>query len=182
MVNIYKLKLTCLQQEILNVLFAKVGKELNQNQIAKYLEVSPPAVMKALPQLKKEELITIIQDKETKRWSIKLNTNNPKVIQLKRVNNLKQIYISNLLNFIEEIFAGATIILFGSYAMGEDTINSDIDLAIIGRKSKHVNLEKFERTLNKNININFYDGFNKIHKHLKENILNGIVLSGAIEL
>jgi len=65
MVNIYKLKLTNLQQEILRLLFVKVGISLNQRQIAKILEVSQPAVMKALPKLEKESLIKIQQDKES---------------------------------------------------------------------------------------------------------------------
>ena len=46
MVNIYKLKLTNLQQEILRLMFVKAGALLNQRQIAKVLEVSQPAVMK----------------------------------------------------------------------------------------------------------------------------------------
>ena len=57
MVNICKLKLTSLQQEILRLLFIKTGIKLNQRQIANYLKVSQPAVMKALPGL--EDLIKI---------------------------------------------------------------------------------------------------------------------------
>ena len=72
MINIYKLRLTILQQEILRLLFMKIGKPLNQRRIANLLDVSPPAIMKALPRLEKENLINIQQDKESKRWSIEL--------------------------------------------------------------------------------------------------------------
>jgi len=182
MINIYKLKLTNLQQEILRLLFIKAGTSLNQRQIANLLEVSQPAVMKALPDLEKENLIKMQQDKETKRWSIGLNRDNHKVMQLKRADNLKLIYETGLADFIEKEFVGSTIILFGSYSRGEDIINSDIDIAVIDRKEKQVELTKFEKELGRRININFYDSFKNIHKHLKENLCNGIILIGGVEL
>jgi len=182
MVNIYKLKLTNLQQEILRLLFIKTGESLNQRAIARALKVSPPAVMKSLPKLEKESLIKLIQDKDSKRWSIELNQDNYKVMQLKRVDNLKLIYESGLADYLEKEFAGATIILFGSYSRGEDTNRSDIDIAIIGRKDKLINLETFESFLERKINLNFYDSFKEIHKNLKENLLNGIILFGGVEL
>lgn len=182
MINIYKPKLTILQQEILRLLFVKAGTALNQRQVANYLSVSPPAVMKALPVLEKENLINLQQDKETKRWSIELNRRHHRVMQLKRADNLKLIYESGLADFLELEFAGATMILFGSYSRGEDLINSDIDIAVIGRKDKQIDLLKYENSLGRQININFYDSFKNIHKHLKENLCNGIILIGGVEL
>lgn len=182
MINTNKLKLTTLQQDILRLLFIKSGISLNQRRIALLLKVSPPAIIKAIPELKKHNLITISQDKESKRWSISLNRDNHKVSQLKRADNLKQLYESGLSDFLEEKFAGGTIILFGSYSRGEDTESSDIDIAIIGRKDKIIDLKDYEKTLERTININFYESFSKIHKNLKENLCNGIVLSGGIEL
>lgn len=182
MVNIYKLKLTILQQEILRLLFVKIGCPLNQRQISKLLDVSQPAVMKALPSLEKESFILIKKDKETKRWSIRLNTGNHRVMQLKRADNIKQVYESGLVDFLGKEFAGATIILFGSYSRGDDTLNSDIDIAVIGRKDKLINLEQFGKMLERKIIVNFYNSFKDIHKNLKENLFNGIVLSGGVEL
>lgn len=182
MVNIYKQKLTNLQQVILRLLFVKSGEALNQRRIARILEVSPPAVMKALPELEKEDLIKLKQDKDSKRWAIEINRENHAIMQLKRADNLKLIYESGLADLLEKEFAGATIILFGSYSRGEDTNKSDIDIAIVGRKDKSIKLEAFENFLERKININFYDSFKIIHKNLKENIFNGIVLYGGIEL
>jgi predicted nucleotidyltransferase len=173
----YKLKLTNLQQSILRLLFIKVGMPLNQRRIAQLLGVSQPAVMKAIPKLEKENMVKLQQDKESKRWAVELNRDNPKMMQLKKVDNLRQIYESGLLEFLEKKFPGGTVILFGSYARGEDTITSDIDIAVIGRKEKEIELANFEKILERTININFYDIFEHINKHLKENLCNGIVLS-----
>jgi predicted nucleotidyltransferase len=138
--------------------------------------------MKSLPKLEKEGMIKIEQDRESKRWSIQLNRENHRVMQTKRADNIKLIYETGLADTLEEQFAGATIILFGSYSRGEDTVKSDIDIAVIGRKEKDINLERFEKLLERQININFYDSFKNIHKNLKENLFNGITLNGGVEL
>jgi len=182
MVNIYKLELTNLQQRILRLLFVKSGTQLNALAIAKLLGVSQPAVSKALPFLSDKGFIKVDKDKNSGRLSISLNTENNNVMQLKRADNLRVIYESGFAEFIEKEFAGGTIILFGSYSRGEDNIKSDIDIAVIGRKDKMVSLESFEKTLERKININFYESLKKIHKNLLENIFNGIVLYGGIEL
>ncbi len=182
MVNINRHKLTNLQRDILDFLFVRAGQSFNQRSLSKFLKVSAPAVMKALPLLEKKEFITINQDKESKRWSIELNRDNHKILQLKRANNLEQLYLLNVVDFLEKEFAGGTIILFGSYSRGDDIFNSDIDIAIIGRKKKKIDLSNFEKILSKEINLNFYDSFKEMNKNLKENILNGIVLVGGIEL
>ena len=182
MVNIYEQKLTNLQQEILRLLFVKAGKQLNQRSIARALGVSQPAVKKAIPAMDKQHLVSVKQDEESRRWSIGLNRENEKAMQLKRVDNLRQMYESGLSDMLEMEFAGATIILFGSYSRGEDTESSDIDLAIIGRREKAVNLEDFEKTLGRSIRLGFYESFGRIHKNLRENLFNGIVLAGGVEL
>ncbi|MBN2880472.1 nucleotidyltransferase domain-containing protein [Candidatus Woesearchaeota archaeon] len=182
MVNIYKLKLTQLQNEILKELYKKTGVAINQRQLSIKLNVSQPAIKKSLPVLETLYFIIVQKDTETKRLSITLNTQNHKIIQLKRAENLKQIYLSGLAEVLEKEYAGATIILFGSYSRGEDTINSDLDIAIIGRKEKKTNLSNYEKEIERKININFYESFDKIHKHLKENLANGIIITGGFEL
>ncbi|MFP4112321.1 MAG: nucleotidyltransferase domain-containing protein [Candidatus Woesearchaeota archaeon] len=182
MVNINKPGLTNLQRRILRFFFIKNTSGLNQRNIAKALEVSPPAIKKALPELEKQSYLVSFQDEDSGRWEIRLNKENRRVMQLKRADNLEQIYESDLIEYLEHEFAGSSIILFGSYSRGDDTENSDIDIAIIGRKDKMLKLEKYEFALERKISIQCYESFDKIHKHLKENLCNGIVLSGGIEL
>ena len=182
MVNKYKLRLTLLQQDILRMLYKKAGLSLNQNQIAKNLNVSSPAVKKALPRLEDNELITISKDNETKRLSIKLNLDNRTLIGLKRADNLKQFYESGLADYLEVALAGSTIILFGSYSRGEDIYNSDIDIAVIERKEKQLQLEEYEEYLGRRIHILFFDSFRKINEHLRNNLLNGFTITGTVVL
>jgi len=160
----------------------KAGEKLNQREIAKMLKVSPTAISKALPLIEKEGLIKIEKNKRMNLILASLDGTNQKALHLKRAENLKMLCESGLDSYLEEFFPGATIILFGSYSRGDDTIKSDIDVAIIGRKEKEINLNEYEKTLQRKIILNFYPSFKEIHKHLKENICNGLVLSGGIEL
>ena len=178
----YKLKWTQLQQRIFRLLCIKSGKSLNQREIARILKVSPTSIAKSLPILKKENLISIEKSKNMNLTLIELNRDNEKAMELKRVGNLKMIYESQIVNFLENNFPGCTIILFGSFSRGDDIFDSDIDIAIIGIKEKEIPLEKFEKILERAINLNFYRNTREIHKHLRENIFNGIVLRGGIEL
>ena len=178
----YKVKFTILQMKIFRLLCVKAGAKLNQRQIAKLLKVSPTAIANSVSKLENEGLILKEKQKNMNLNLIMLNRNNKKVMQLKRVENLRLLYESGLEEFMEEELPGATIILFGSYSRGDDTASSDIDIAVIGRKEKEIKLENFEKSLERKIIINFYPSLKEIHKELKENLCNGIVLSGGVEL
>lgn len=181
MVNIYKLQLTILQQEILRFFFINAGLQFNVNQIAKALDVSQAGIAKAIKALVKREYIHI--KKDSGRWSIQLNRNNLNVVSLKRVDNLRIIYESGLAKHLFESFPGATIILFGSYSRGEDVIeHSDIDIALVGVKEEDLNLKKYCNHLKRDVVLQFFNSFEKIDENLRNNLLNGIVLSGSVEL
>ena len=178
--DIYKFKFTKLEQEIFSLLCLKCGEKLSQREIASMLKVSPTAVGNSIKKLKESNLIKIEKTKTIN--FISFNRDDRRVIELKRIENLKNIYLCGLSDYLEEEFAGGTVILFGSYSRGEDIVNSDVDIAVIGRKDKLLKLEKYEKILNRKININFYNSWKKIHKYLKNNILNGVILHGSVEL
>jgi predicted nucleotidyltransferase len=160
----------------------KAGESLNAHGIARSLMVSQAAVSKALPTLERENILLVKKDKDTGRLSISLNKERHDIIWLKRADNLEQLYDSGLTQHLYDTFPSATIILFGSYAFGEDTANSDIDLAIVGAKQKDVALDAFSKALERPITLHCFDSFSSIDKHLLNNILNGIVLKGSVEL
>jgi len=189
MVKIYKPEFSLLQQEILRYLVIKSGMSFNARGLAMPLNRTQAGIVKALPDLEKQGLVKIKKNKDSGRWSIEFNRDNQKAIDFKRIENLKLIYESGLVRFLEDSFPGTTIILFGSYSRGDDiwaseseSHTSDIDIAVIGTKNKEIDLTKFDKLLERTIIINFYPSFKGIHKHLKDNILNGILLSGSVDL
>ncbi len=178
--DIYKLNFTILELELFTFLSMRAGERFSQRDLSKILKVSPTAIGNAVRKLQDKFLI---KTEKTKTINfISFNRDNHKAIQLKRIENLRNLYTSGLVDFLEEQLAGATIMLFGSYAKGEDAKNSDIDIAVIGRKNKDMQIEQYEKILFRKININFYKAWKDIHKHLRNNILNGIVLVGGVEV
>lgn len=186
--DIYKLKWTRLQSEIFRLFCIKSGASLNIREIARALNVTPTAVSKALPALTQEKIIIIRKQGKINLTLISFNRDNQRAIRLKRAENLKLIYESGIVDFLYNEFPGCTSVLFGSYSRGEDVYTeeeenrSDIDIAIIGTKGRNFETAKFETLLERTININFYESWSAIHKHLKDNILNGIILTGGVEL
>lgn len=177
MVNIYKLKLTLLQQDILRYLYINSGKIFNARDLALALNVSQPAISKSLPKLKKEDLITVTKDK---RFSIALNRENSLVIGLKRADNLKQLYESGFVKHLISVYNHPkAIILFGSFSKGEDTEKSDIDIAIITSKKASLDLGDYEKELKRVINIHEVE-LNKVSEEFKNSLYNGIVLEGSL--
>ncbi|MFH1065107.1 MAG: MarR family transcriptional regulator [Nanoarchaeota archaeon] len=187
--DMYKLKWTRLQGEIFRLMCIRAGQTLNFRGIAKALKVTPTAVSKAITELQKEGLIAVKTSEPMNLAAVRFNRDNKKAVELKRTENLKMIYESGLSGYLFEEFPGCAILLFGSYSRGEDMWQeegvenrSDIDIAIVGTKGKKLNLEKFEKLLERKITVNYYESWGGIHTYLKNNILNGIVLSGSIEL
>ena len=176
--DVYKLKWTVLEQEIFSLLCVRAGEKLSQRDIAKILNVSPTAVANSVRKLKDSNLIKIEKTKTIN--FISFNSEEQKALDLKRAENLKNVYISGLSEYLEKELAGSTIILFGSYSNGDDTNTSDIDIAVIERKDKMLELEKYEKLLNRKINVNFYGSWKKIHGNLKNNILNCILFHWGI--
>jgi predicted nucleotidyltransferase len=178
--DIYKFNWTILDNRIFSLLCFKSGEKFSQRELAKFLGISPTAAGNAVKRLEKKGLVKI--DKIKTINFISLNRDNELAINLKRVENLKNIYISGIIDYLREELPGGIIMLFGSYSRGEDTKKSDIDIAIIGRNSKRIITEKYDKLLNREIRINFYDSWKEINENLKNNILNGIRLHGGIEL
>ncbi len=182
MINTHNLKLTILQEEILRLLYKKAEIKLHPRTISLLLRVSHPAVSKALPLLVKKNLLMLEKEKNSPRFFVSLNRENPLIIGLKRSENLKKLYESLFVAFLYDTFPSATIILFGSYAFGEDTSTSDLDLAVIGASTKNIDYSSFEKEFERPIRINYYTSFQEIDKPLLNNILNGITIKGAVEL
>ena len=174
--DMYKLKFTRLQNEIVRLLCIKSGESLNQRNVAKLLKVSPTAVAKSLKDIEKEGLVIIEKNGNMNLSLIQLSRQNHKAVTFKRFENLKMLYESNLIEYLFESFPGSKIVLFGSYSLGEDTTKSDIDIAIIGSKAKDMDLIKYNKLLEREININYYTDLKEINKNLRENIMNGVVL------
>jgi|TARA_Y100000310_G_scaffold345857_1_gene471568 predicted nucleotidyltransferase len=137
-----------------------------------------PSVTLHIKRLVKEDLIEKIEEGIYPSY---IATNNEIFKLYKRNDIIIRIHESGLTEFLEGEFTPDAIILFGSASRGEDIENSDIDLLIISKK-KPVNLMKFEKKLNRKINILYESSTKNLPNELLNNIINGIVIYGYLKV
>ena len=108
----YEPKWTQLQARIFALLCQRTGEKLSQREIAKILGVSPTAIANSLKGLRDGNLVNIESTKTIN--FISLNRDEKKALELKRVGNIRNIYFSGLLDYLESQLPGGTIVLFMS--------------------------------------------------------------------
>jgi len=134
-----------------------------------------------------EKRKVLISEKKLNHLFFKANTENSTFKILKRNYNFEKIYTCGLIDYLEKEFNYPEgIILFGSFAKGEENEKSDIDMMIISPLHKTINLKKFEHILHHPIHLFVYSStaiekLKKENKGLLNNIINGIVLYGFWE-
>ena len=154
-----------------------IGFQLRE--ISRKIKLAPKSVSIYLKELEKEGFI--LKKKLHVYPVYYANIENQKFKHYKKRDIINELNESGLIKYIWEKIMPDAIILFGSASKGEDTKKSDIDLCVIS-KQKNLNLSKYEKIINRKINILYTDNFNKLSNELKNNIINGIVLSGYLKV
>ncbi|HLC75455.1 MAG TPA: nucleotidyltransferase domain-containing protein [Candidatus Nanoarchaeia archaeon] len=172
-------------QRVLEVLFQYPEKEFSLSDLAKEARVAKPHIGKILSKLERLGFITIT--KLAKIWRIKANQQSGNFIKSKIVYNLNFICQSGLVEFLTDYFGNPkAIILFGSFRQGEDFSTSDIDIAIENEETEYKTrrlriLSDYEKAIGRTIQIHLFNR-RYIDTHVFNNIANGIVLSGFLEV
>jgi|SRR3989344_4457930 len=150
--------------------------------ISRKINIAHTSVKKNLDELVRLGIITeSVEKKGSRKFPIYKASRESRLFKkYKLLYNLTAILESGIIEFIEEKLSPKSIILFGSYQKGEDTESSDIDLFVECSQEK-LQLEKFEKKLMRKIQLHFNKCFTSYPKELKNNIMNGITLSGFLE-
>ncbi len=173
-------------QKVLWWFFAFPTKEFGLSELAEAVRISKTtaniAVAKLVEQgfLKKEVL--------GKVWRLSCNQQHIYNYSRKISHNLMLVYESGIITEVKKAVQNPlAIVLFGSYRKGDDTEQSDIDIAveILGdEEMKIVELgivPQFGYRQNVQVNIHIFSR-NKIDLNMFANITNGIVLDGFLEV
>jgi predicted nucleotidyltransferase len=166
----------------LSVFFAEPTSSQYLKDISREIKIAHTSVKNNLLALLKEGLIEESVEKRGKRKFPMYRAKRDSVAftRYKRAYNLLAVLESGLAEHIESALSPRCIVLFGSYQRGEDTEGSDIDL-FVECKTGQVGLQKFEKILKRKIELHFNESFTAYPKELKNNIINGSVLSGFLE-
>lgn len=169
--------------ESAEVFFREPTKSHYLIEISKKSKLAHTSVKKNLKKLKELGLIKKQVEKRGKRNFpyYKANLDNYYYKIFKKIYNILSLHNSGLIRYVVDQIMPRNIILFGSYSRGEDTESSDIDL-FIETKNQKINLIKFEKLLNRKIQIHFKEHFINYPNELKNNIINGVILHGYLEV
>lgn len=172
--------------KIINLFIKEPEREFHIREVAKLTGKSPTTVSKYTKMLKKKGIL--LSKKMSNHLLFKANTESMQFKALKKEQNIREAISSGLIEYIEEELNNPeAVILFGSFAKGENIPESDIDIAVITPIKKDLSLEKFENKLGHNIQLFLYSekeiGQMKTkNKELLNNLLNGIIIRGFWEV
>ncbi len=165
----------CSFLKVLEVFFIEPTAIHHIKGISKEIGLAPTSVRNYIRDLLKESLI---KKKVAKPFDgFIANRENEDFIFYKRIYNLyslKELASSLISNFYPKV-----LVVYGSYALGEDVESSDIDIFILSKAKKEVNLEQFEKKMKRRIHLLIISDFNKLDPGMKKRVWNGIVLYGS---
>ncbi|MEK6936045.1 MAG: nucleotidyltransferase domain-containing protein [Nanoarchaeota archaeon] len=175
--------------KIIQWFFAYPLLPISLSDLSRELKISKKTATGIISEL--VEIGFIIKEEIGRSWRLSCNQKHTYNFTKKISYNLSLIYQflyeTDMISKIYEIIGNPkAIVLFGSYRKGDDTDNSDIDLAveIVGNEDiKIVQLGAIPQIgYRKNVLVNLHIfSRNKIDLNLFNNIANGIVLEGFLE-
>ena len=164
-------------ERVLEVFIKKPTKGLQIREVIRETRLGNPTVMRVLGILTKKNLIKKRPGRIYPYYEG--NMENFAFKKLKIMNTA--IALEPLITEINGVLHPNCIVLFGSAAKGEDTEQSDIDL-FVQAKRKSFDTIKAEKHLERKISLIFESDMKKVNKELRNNLANGIVLSGYFEV
>jgi predicted nucleotidyltransferase len=173
------------QKKVLDILFTYPSMLFSAREIARITQLTHPTVLEALHVLLTAGLASRIIKENisgigvTISW--KAEQKGAKYTFYKKIENLKKVYTSHLIEKIAQETTPNAIILFGSYSRGEDTEKSDIDIFVLS-KEHPVDLKKYEKKLHRKINLTFEENITKLNKQFLNNLINGVIIYGYLEV
>ncbi len=179
-------ELNLVYQKVLHWFFSYPTKEISLSDLSTNLKISKKSASIILKQLIEEGFLE--KEELGKTWRIKCNLEHHYNFSRKIAYNLQTIYETNILEMIyEKVPNIKSIILFGSYRKGDDNEISDIDIAIEILDDEELKIETLgtfnQLNYRKNVPVNLHIfSRNKIDLNLFNNIANGIILAGFLEV
>ncbi|MBI1972827.1 nucleotidyltransferase domain-containing protein [Candidatus Woesearchaeota archaeon] len=166
--------------------FAFPRTKIGLTELALSIKSSKSATKQAVETLIRREYIT--REIAGRAWILLANQKNSYFLRKKVPYHFDKIYEVGIVEAVQKAIPQArAIVLFGSYRWGDDTEESDIDIAVEVLDDHNMEIVKLgtleQLGYRKNIPVNVHIfSRNKIDLNLFANIANGIVLDGFLEV
>ncbi len=170
--------------KVAELIFNYPNRTFHIRKLAKETRQSTTAVVSAVRDLNKFKIVKL--DKTDLTTNIKADTESDAYMFYKKIFNLYRLERYLIIEKLKETFQAETIVLFGSFAKGEDIEESDIDILIITNRKEKKGFSDFleicEKGLNRKINLHILPSLQNSSKEFKNAVANGIVLHGYLKV
>ncbi len=134
----------------LSVFFRNPHRTFHLREVAKLSGLPPSTAKRYADVLSGDGLL--VEKRSGRMRLFRANMSSPVFRHLKIVRSLEEIQISGITEHLSENIQGVfSIVVFGSVAKGEDDEGSDLDLLVIGRKPRRLDLHGFESKLKREV-------------------------------
>ncbi|MBI5072643.1 nucleotidyltransferase domain-containing protein [Candidatus Woesearchaeota archaeon] len=165
-------------------IFNYPNKTFHVRMLAEETKLSTTAVVRSVEELEQFRIITTEETPLTK--NIKADLNSDAYAFYKIIFNLYRIKRYGFVDELVSFYAPEVIVLFGSFAKGEDIEESDVDLLILNaHQSAGVipeNVKNYEKEFARSINLHFLPSLEKSSNEFKNALANGVVLYGYLKV
>ena len=168
------MKQICSIMSVMEIFFKEPTKIHFIREIGRKINLAQTSTKNNIKKLEKEGLIIKKHSKPFDGFIA--NRENEKFLYYKQIHNLYSLY--DIKNKLIQEFYPKSLVLFGSYLRGEDNETSDIDLLIVSKIKKNIDLSKLEENLKRKVHLTFVKDIPNLDKELKNKIKNGFVLYG----
>ena len=170
--------------KIAELIFNYPNKTFHIRGLEKEIEMSTTAVTRSVKELLDFNIVTM--EKTPLTSNIKADINSEAHRFYKIVFNLyrlkRYLFVDALITNFKNPRA---IVLFGSFAKGEDIEESDIDILVISSykpENLDIAISHHEKILKKKVNLHILPNLEKSSKEFRNAVANGIVLHGYIKV
>lgn len=165
--------------------FMETNREINVREHARLQGITPATSSKYLRQFYKQGILSYRNERNLLLYSA---AESLQFRSLKTSWNIERIREAGLVQFlVRELREPLAVFLFGSFAKGENTSESDIDIFVLTATKRSIDVSLFEKQLRTTIQLVVCapEDIVKLRKknpHLLNNIVNGIRLHGFWEV
>ncbi len=170
--------------KVAELIFNYPHKTFHIRMLEKETGLSTTAVIKAAEELEYFKIIKV--EKTPITTNIRADLESEAYRFYKMTFNIYRLKSYGFVDKLIKTFYPEAIVLFGSFAKGEDIENSDIDILIISHRKNNKELENLsiisEKRLNREMNAIVLPSLEKSAAEFKNAAANGIVLHGYLDM
>jgi len=168
------------QDKLHQLFFGCPMRKFGIRELSRITHLNSKTVMKYLRIIVRNGIVVRVKQKNSYPY-YEANRLSKKYKLAKSTALLENLASSGIIDFLEQKLKPRAIVLFGSAQKGTYLKTSDIDIFIQAKETK-IDVLAYERKLKHEIQLFFEKDMNNLTAGLRNNIINGNTLSGALTL